>query len=223
MDEIPVPETMMVSGELVALLVRINLPETAVIATGLKRNVSFALTPGAMIKTFGRTENTVSADVMLVMRSVSLPVLVIVTVVSLNSPSLTFPNENVFALKLISVDMPVPETEIVSEELEALLATMSFPVTAPRALGLNRSVSFALVPGGIVSAFGLPENIVSAEKTLLILSVSLPVLAIVTVVSLNSPTLTLPNDTVAVFNCSAAVPKPFPETWIVSGDDVALL
>ena len=42
---------------------------------------------------------------------------------------------------------PVPESEMVSGEFEALLATATLPVTLPAAEGLNVAVKVAVCPG----------------------------------------------------------------------------
>ncbi len=81
---VPVPETLMESGLVEALLVMVILPENPPVDDGVKRSVSVKDCPGGTVRAAGRAVNTLLLGVNAEILSVSEPVFVTVTVVSLN-------------------------------------------------------------------------------------------------------------------------------------------
>ena len=130
---VPVPETLIESGLVEALLVMVILPENPPADDGVKRRVSAKDCPGGTVRVTGLAENTpllgVNADIL----RVSVPVFVTVTVVSLNWPTFTLPKLIVDRLSTsATLRKPVPETLMESGLVAALLVIRIRPEDPPK-------------------------------------------------------------------------------------------
>jgi hypothetical protein len=97
------------------------------------------------------------------------------------------------------------------------------PLLIPIETGINLIVSMLLLPGTMVNEDGLALKEISVLIIPKIFSVSLPVFDIVTVVSFHCPILIVGNAIVLRLRKSIGVLIPFPETWMVSGEEDELL
>ena len=170
--------------------------------------------------------NTLLLGEMLEILSVSVPVLEIVITVSLNKPILTLAKLTValLATKIGNGAWPVPDTVMVSGLDGALLTMIILPEYPPAKEGLNRSVSEKDCPGGTTRTIGWATNTMLLGVMLAILSVSDPLLEIVTTVSLNPVMLTIPKLKFELLSARIGViAPPDPERLRVSGDVNELL
>jgi hypothetical protein len=104
-----------------------------------------------------------------------------------------------------------------------LLCNTIQPESAPATEGKNLSESVAVWPGAIVNVVGLAEKAGRDDVMFTIVNVSFPAFVKVTVVSLDPPSMIVPQSTNLALNPAIAPLNPFPETAIVSGDEGALL
>ena len=166
----PVPEVLMVDGELVASLLMETLPVTAPAVVGanctervadwLGVNISPTVTP-LVLKPAPVTPR-------FEMVTLAFPLLVRATLSELLLPSLTLPKFRLEVLRLSTLvaAMPVPLSEIASGELGALLMSEIEPVTAPLAVGAKIALKVAFLPARMVSGAVIPEMLNPVPVTL---------------------------------------------------------
>ena len=135
----------------------------------------------------GRPVNTLLLAVTFEILSVSVPLLVTVTAVSLKEPTLTVPKLMFEILNaMIGKNVvPVPVTPTVSGVVSELLVTEILAAASPTPEGVNRIVSTMDWPGKIVPTVGRAVKADTLEEISVILSVSVPEFEIVIVISLN--------------------------------------
>jgi len=153
----------MISGEFVALLATVTLPDKLPAATGENVTSNVALCPGARINP-AETPLVVSfapAGVTLEIVTLELPALESVTGRVLDAPEFTFPKFKLLTLALRSVvaATPVPVTETVLGVEETSLKTETLPEKAPAVLGENAMLRFDCCPGAIVTGKDAPEAV----------------------------------------------------------------
>jgi len=177
----PMPDTMMVFGELAALEVIVMLPLSAAAAFGAKIRFNTQALPGAILigaavsgappaiepkphqcAGFGAGPLVVSGKrlallwVMLVRVSVALPLLVMATGCTLlPAPTVVFGKE-VVPLTAIAGAEPVPASMIVCGEPGASVVMVRLPLAAPEATGENVNEMVQL-PAGATTVQVLPE------------------------------------------------------------------
>ena len=214
------PDTAIVSGFDSALLVKTILPEYPPVTTGANLRVSEKDWPGGIVRAAGCAANTTLLVVMLEILRVSVPLFEIVITVSLIDPTFTVPK---FTMDLLRIKIgngawPVPDTVIVSGLEGALLVTKILSEYPPAKAGANLNVSLKDWPGGTVCVPGRAENTLLLDEIPEIFSVSVPLLEIVTTVSLNEVMLTIPKLNVVLLNARiGAIAPPDPQTLTVSG------
>jgi hypothetical protein len=224
----PVPETVIVEGEFVALLAMLALPLINPAAVGANWAVNVAdwvgvkISPEVKPLALKPPPDTLTFEIV----TFELPLLVTVTFNELLLPTFTFPKDRLEALspRTWVAATPVPLREIVSGELGALLARVIDPLTLPAALGPNTALNVEVLPGamlsGTVSPVVLkPAPVTAAEE---IVRVAVPLFARLMVCELFDPVTTLPNAAVdgVAASCGCVA---FPLNGIVSGEVGALL
>ncbi len=147
---------MIVSGDVIALLVKINFPESAPIAVGRNLIESMIEAPGAISDLLRCDEKKVFVLAIVVMRSVSVPVLErVINFHRMESiciePTFTL-REVVEKTAPLTPLIATPCTMIVSGEDSALLAKISFPESASIAVGWNLIESMTDPPGATIIA-----------------------------------------------------------------------
>ncbi len=224
----PVPDTLIVAGEFVALLAICTEPATAPAAVGANCTVTvtdwfgLSVSPELTPLAVKPAPLTFTADTV----TLALPVFVSDTLCEALLPSFTLPKLKLDPLKLrvCVAATPVPLSAIESGEFCALLVIVAEPVIDPAAVGaklmLNVVFEFAANVIGSVKPVTLkpaPAN-VSCE----IVTDALPVFVRVIVCEFVVPVVTLPNATVEG-DADSVDCIPVPVSAIVSGEFGALL
>jgi hypothetical protein len=226
--EMPVPETLIVAGELVALLEIVTEALTAPAADGANCTVTVTdwlgvrVSPEATPLVLKAALETPTFEIV----TLALPLLVSTALSELLLPTFTFPK-----LKLVVLSpstfveaTPVPLSGIDIGELGELLVSMIEPDTAPAVVGANTALNVVLVPAAIVSGALMPEILNPAPVTLAdeIVRPADPPFDTVIVCELLVPVETLPKAAVdgvaAIWGC-----VPVPDIAIVAGDPAALV
>ena len=157
---VPVPESAMLIGELVALLVTETAPEKVAADAGVNVTASVAVWPAPTICPAATPVAANPAPVTLTVPIVivELPPFVSTTFCAPLLPTATLPNDRlvVLAVSDIVVETPVPETGIAVGELAALLTSEIAPDTAPAVAGPNATLKVVLLPLAIVVCAGSP-------------------------------------------------------------------
>jgi hypothetical protein len=137
----PIPESEIVTGELLALLVTVTLPLSAPAAIGLKLTLNIKLWFGLNVTGVlaPLSANPVPLSVIPEICTLLFPVFVTFTGNDAELPAFTLPNGKLVVLNesVRVAATPVPLSAIVTGEFDALLTTLTLPVTAPDALGEN--------------------------------------------------------------------------------------
>ena len=195
---VPVPDKLMVLGELVALLATELLPVKAPVEVGLKVALKRALLP--VIKVIGKESPlrlkpapvTVTSDTVTLL----VPVFVRVTIRALLFPKVTFPKLWLRGLaeRRQVVLLPVPDSVRIVGELVALLATEMLPVKVPNLVGARVTLKTALLPDVKVRGKESPPRLKPAPIKVACETVTLlvPVFVRVTFSALLLPTTMLP-------------------------------
>lgn len=151
----PVPESAMVLGEPEALLVTLTEPTSLPAAFGVKITSKVIFCPELRVTGVPAPVRLKPLPVALICDTVTpaFPELVTVTLCVAEDPALTLPNAR---LVLLNVNVcvtatPVPLSPIVAGEFGALLTTLTVPVTAPAAAGLNCTLKVLVCPDASVT------------------------------------------------------------------------
>jgi hypothetical protein len=157
---VPVPETEMLIGEFVALLVTVTVPETAAVDAGVNLTVSAAVCPAPIVCPADTPDELNPAPVALTVPiiTVELPLFVSVTGCELLLPIATLPKIKLVELALSDIvdETPVPESGIAVGELAALLNSVIEPETEPAPVGANATLKVVLPPLAIVAGTASP-------------------------------------------------------------------
>ena len=146
-DCTPLPESVMVAGELVAVLTTVTVPLTLPDAAGANTTLKAALCPAASVTGGIRPVvlNPAPETLTWEMLTLELPMLVSLTVCVLLVPTNTLPK-----LKLVGLAVswnvaatPVPLRAMAVGEFGALLTSDTLPVTLPVVLGAKVTLKTA--------------------------------------------------------------------------------
>ena len=166
---VPVPESEMLIGEFVALLVTEIAPEKVAADAGVNVTPSVAVCPAPIICPAATPDaaNPVPVTFTVPIVTVEFPPFVNTTLCDPLLPTVTFPNARLFVLAVSDnvVDTPVPETGIAVGELAALLASEIEPETAPPPVGANATLKVVLPPLAIVVGAASPLMLNPAPVT----------------------------------------------------------
>lgn len=137
----PVPDSMIVAGDPLALLVTVTVPVALPAAVGLKTTLNVRVCVGVNVAGVpaGPTPNPVPAAVTLEIVTFAFPVLVIVTDRVADAPVLTLPKLRLFVLNDSTWVDATPEALklITAGLLGALLTIDTLPFTEPADAGAN--------------------------------------------------------------------------------------
>jgi hypothetical protein len=224
----PVPETLIVAGEFVALLTICTEPLTAPALVGANCTVTvtdwfgFNISPAETPLAVTPAPDTFTAETV----TLALPVLVKETLCELLLPVFTLPKLKLEELRL-SVRVaatPVPLSAIDSGEFCALLVIVAEPLTAPAAVGAKLTVNVVVVFAASVVGKLKPVTLNPAPVNVSceIVTDAVPEFVSVTVWELLVPVVTLPKamDAGDAFSCDCI---PVPVSAIESGEFGALL
>lgn len=157
---IPVPESEMLIGEFVALLVTVTVPDTVAADPGVKVTPRVAVCPAPIICPAATPDALNPAPVALTVPivTVELPLFVSVTLCELLLPTATLGNVRLDALAPSKNEgtTPVPDSGIVSGEPAALFTSDTDPETAPPLVGANATLKVVLLPPAIVAGVASP-------------------------------------------------------------------
>ena len=213
----PVPESAMVSVGLEAVEVRVTFPLTAPAAVGANCTVKVVFCPALSVTGSDRPVRLKPLPVAEAAEMVRLvpPVLLSVTDCWALDPATTVPNERLEGLGLNAAGAtPVPESGIVNVGLEAVEVMVTFPLTAPGAVGANCTVKEVLSPALSVRGRLRPLRLKPLPVTEAAEMVTLvaPVLVRVMDCSVLDPTTTFPASTEVESEVSCTGAAAFPET-----------
>ena len=221
---VPVPLNAIVRGEFEALLVTVTAPVTLPAADGANVAVSVTVCDGFSVAGVVNpvTENPVPVAATLVMFTAALPELVKTMFCGALVPTATVPKLTLagFADNCPVAVLAEPLRAMLSEESEALLLTVTEPVSLPAVAGLKVTVNVAVCDGfnvaGVVSP--LTENPVPVAATLEIFTAALPELVKTTCLVVLLPVLTPPKLMLVGFAVSwpVGVDDPVPLSAIVT-------
>jgi len=149
--DVPVPVSVSVVVEGCALLVNVSVALAAPAVVGLKVIVNDALCPEEIV--CGKENPPIAKTELFVLAAVTVtfpPVAVSVPVAVPLEPTATLPNPRLVGETLSCgevVDTPVPEMARFSGEVDDPDVIVTFPLTAPVAVGANLTDSVACCPG----------------------------------------------------------------------------
>jgi len=196
------PASVIVVGELLALLAIVTLPVALPVDVGVRLTVNVTDCPAVKV-VFDATPLALYPDpeaVTCEMVTLEFPVFVSVTFCELVLPTVTFPKLKLVgvALKTSVAVAPVPLSGMVVGEVGALLDRLIVPLALPLALGANSALKVLLVPGFIVIGTLSPVILNPVPDTLawLIVRLAVPGLFKLIVCVLLLPVATLPKLTV---------------------------
>ena len=157
----PVPESEIVAGDPVALLVTVTLPFNAPAVLGSKMTLNVSVWLGVSVAGVPAPLSVYPAPLTLIREicTFELPVFVIVSVFVDDVPVFTLPNARLEELsdKVCVAATPVPLRATVVGEFGALLTMLTVPVRLPAVVGANTALNVTLAPGatvlGILSPF----------------------------------------------------------------------
>jgi hypothetical protein len=151
---VPVPESEILIGEFVALLVTFTVPDTVAADPGVNVIPSVAVCPAPIICPAVTPDALNPAPVALTVPivTVELPLFVSVTLCALLLPTPTLPKAtlDVLAPRSIVDATPVPDSGMARGEPAASLTNDTDPVTAPALAGANATLNVLLLPVAIV-------------------------------------------------------------------------
>lgn len=227
---VPVPESEMLIGEFVALLVTVTVPDTVAADAGANATLSVAVCPAPIICPAITPDalNPVPVAPTVPIVTVELPLFVSVTVCELLLPTATLGNVrlDVLALSICVEATPVPDNGIARGELAALLTSDTDPETAPAVVGVNATLNVVLPPvaTAVGSARPLTLNPVPDAVICEIFNVAVPVFWTRIVCELGAPTVTFPKLTLvgltAIVGCPCAMPSPVKGTTMLGVDEL---
>jgi len=159
----PVPVTVIVAGELVAVLVTVTLPEKLLVAVGAKVTLNEADCPAERVSgsPMPVTVNPLPLMVFCEIVTPELPVLVSVTLFVVLVPVVKLPklSEVGDAVSCRVGETAVPERATPYEEFGELFTSVSVPGKLPAEAGANLMEKAEVPPGGKVSGSVSPERL----------------------------------------------------------------
>src|SRR3984885_15590198 len=166
----PVPEVLMVDGELVASLLIKTLPVTAPVVVGANCTVRVAdwfgvnISPAVTPLVLKPAPVTVTPE----MVTFALPLLVRATLSELLLPLLTLPKLRLEVLNPSTLvePTPVPLSEMDNGEPGALLSSEIEPEAAPLVVGAKTALKMMFFPARMVTGALIPEMLKPAPVTL---------------------------------------------------------
>jgi hypothetical protein len=160
----PVPETEMLAGEAVALLVIVTVPLAAVVPVGANVTVSVTFCPGVSVSggvtpLMPKPKPVVTLAPEIV--KFALPLLVSVTVCVPVVPSVTFPKLTLFELtpRTRVAATPVPVNGSAVGEVDTLLTIETLPLTAVVPVGAKFTLKVEEAPAARFSGSVNPETL----------------------------------------------------------------
>jgi len=139
--ETPVPESAIVMGEPVAVLVNVTVPASLPAALGLKITLRVILCPAASVTGVFAPVSVNPAPLSLIWEIVTLalPELVTETLCVDDDPVFTFPKPRLVALNVSTcvAATPVPLRATTAGEFGALLTMLTLPLAVPADAGAN--------------------------------------------------------------------------------------
>ncbi len=222
----PVPDSVTVAGELVAVLTTETLPEALPVTVGAKLAVKLVLWPAVSVR--GSESplmlNPVPVAVACEIVTLPVPLLVSVTVWLLLLPTVTFPKLRLVGVAPSRSVTPVPENETTAGELVAVLTTETLPEVLPVMVGAKVAVKLVLWPEVSVRGSESPLMLNPLPVTVACETVTLPVplLVRVTVPLLLLLTVTFPKLRLSGVAPSRSV-TPVPDSETTAGELVAVL
>ena len=212
----PVPDSEIVVGEPVALLVTVTLPVSPPAAVGEKTTPKLRRCPAESVTGAPAPlrVNPAPLSVMLEMVTLLFPLFVTVTVCVDDAPEFTLPNARLVLLKESVCDAatPVPVSAIEVGELGALLTIVTAPLTAPADAGENTMLKLVdrLAAREIGKESEPVLNPLPLALTCDIVNVPVPLFVICTVCVLGAPIVTSPKLALAGVTVKAGcTPTPF--------------
>jgi hypothetical protein len=194
----PVPETLTVVGEFVALLVTLTLaPVTAPAVVGSNVTVSVAVCPGVRIVPLVTPLALNPAPVVVSPEIVTLefPVFVSVEVCDVDVFTVCVPKLKLvgFAVSVAVAATPVPVKLMVICDGVPFVVNCTDPVTAPAPVGANTALNAKLPPAAIVDDVVSPLMLIPAPATVMFenVRVALPLFRSVICWEFEFPTITL--------------------------------
>jgi hypothetical protein len=197
--ETPVPDTLIVAGEFVALLAILTLPLTVPAPVGANSAVTvtdwFGVSTSLVFTPLELNPAPVTPTFEIV--TLEFPLFVNATLCELLLPTFTLPKLNVDVLspsKCVAAT-PVPVMVIASGELGALLNNVTVPFTFPAPFGAKTALNVAVFPAPIVSGAVIPLVLNPFPLTVTdeIATDALPLFVRLIVCELFVPVTTLPN------------------------------
>ncbi len=217
----PVPATVIVLGELPALLAIVILPLALPAAFGEKTTFKFAVWPAANVAPEVPLLNPNPVPVIVIAETVKLkfPVFFTATASVLVPPTTSFPKFRlVVDSEIARVELtPVPFSGIARLESAAVLFNVKLPVALPLVVGANAIVKLVVCPACNVSDNGLASPFtvypVPSRESLDIVSATTPVFFSCTVCVFLLPIGTDPKLTLlgVATSSPARTPVPFTE------------
>ena len=203
------------SVELTALELIVSAPLTDPAVAGVKTAVKTALCPALRVRGSPGpvTPNPLPLAVALVTVTASPPVFVTVTGAVLFVPTVTLPKSTLAGLGVSAPPVnPVPESAMLSGELEASDVIFTDPAAAPALVGENATLKLTLwlTPTVVGSVRPLMENPVPAADAAVIVTATPPVFVRVSDFVLVVPTCTLPKAMLEGFGVSTPGTTPEP-------------
>jgi len=225
---VPDPESEMVRGELVALLVTVTLPEKLPEVVGANVMLKDVDCPAARVRGSAKPVALNPAALILICETdtLELPVFARVTECVPLVPVVMLPklSEAGDAASCATGETPVPARATTSGELSVLFTRVRLPERLLAEPGVKLMVKAEEPPGGTESGSASPEKLkpVPVSDAWVTLRFAVPGLLIASIWVLVTPTVTLPKLTLAgtteICGCT-----PLPLSEIVPGELVALL
>ncbi len=149
----PVPESEIVAGEPVALLVTVTLPFALPAVVGLNTTPNVNVCDGVSVAGTLTPLRVYPVPLTVIdeTRTFVLPVFVIVTFLVDDVPVFTFPNARLDELNesVCVAATPVPLSATVAGEFDALLAMLTVPTRFPAVVGAKTALNVAVAPTAI--------------------------------------------------------------------------
>jgi hypothetical protein len=162
-----------VTGEFVALLATVTVPEKSIADDGVNLTASVAVPPAAIESPDVTPDGAYAAapvPVTVTLETVTLafPTFVRVTLSELLLPTFTFPKAKLFALELrINVAAtPVPVSGIAKGDVALLFVSETEPLTAPAEAGAKVTLNVVFPPAAIFSGSVSPLMLYPAPDAL---------------------------------------------------------
>jgi hypothetical protein len=217
----PVPESAIVPGEPVAVLVTVTVPLSLPEELGLKITLNVILCPAVRVTGVPAPLSVNPAPLSVICETITLalPELVTVTFCVDDDPVFTFPKPTVVVLKVSAwvAATPLPLRATTAGEFGALLTMVKLPLAAPADAGANWTLK--LVDWPAFSVMGKDKGLVlkplPATLTWVTVRVPVPLFVNWMVCVLGEPTVTFPRLALAGIMVKPGW-TPVPDTGIVA-------